>query len=321
MKRSLAALVLIGAALIVSALPASAATLSTAANTVIPAETQQIINVDYRKMKDAPSAMALKARVLPDALRQFEFALKGVNINPENDVETLTFASFNTTSATGKNTGLRVIGIAQGNFSRAKVLRKLKTKKVKADKYRASFIYPMAGGLQMTFLDDNTLLFGDRSALEKALDTRDGEARGLSSNTQVSELVASVDSGTVWSVLDTAGTQHMLRQALGDAAKLADYGTVRKRVQGSYYTADFDRGVDFDLTVLTSDSLTAGTLSSVIKAGMLYRRMSAPAGAERLALESTQVESDSDKLKLHFKADDKRFQTLLNSDLFAAVSR
>jgi hypothetical protein len=182
-------------------------------------------------------------------------------------------------------------------------------------------LYPMAGGMQMTFLDDNTLLFGDRIALEKSLDVHDGQAPGLSYNTQVSNMVASVDSATVWSVLDTSGTQHMLRQALGDAAKLADYDTVKKRVLGSYYTADFDRGVEFELTVLTSDSLTAGTLSSVIQAGMLYRKMSASSGAEKMALESTKVEADSDKLKLHFKADDKRFQSLLNSDLFAAVSR
>src|SRR5438874_11229141 len=124
MKRSLIAIVL--AVIIAGVVPASAATLSTAANTVIPAETQQIINVDYRKMNDAPSAIALKQRVLPDALKQFEQALKGVNIDPATDVETLTFAAFKV-----KSQGLRVVGIAQGNFSRAKVLRKLKTKKVK----------------------------------------------------------------------------------------------------------------------------------------------------------------------------------------------
>ncbi|MBI2677590.1 MAG: hypothetical protein HYX28_02280 [Candidatus Koribacter versatilis] len=314
MKRSLISLLLVVAA--AGVLPASAATLNTAANSVIPAETQQIISVDYRKMNDAPSAVALKKRVLPDALKQFEQALRGVNIDTATDVETLTFAAFKM-----KKEGLRVVGIAQGNFSRAKVLRKLKAKKVKGEKYRNATLYPMVSGLEMTFLDDNTLLFGDQTALQKALDTRDGETPGLSGNTQISNLVANVDQATVWSVLDTAGTQHMLRQALGDASKLADYETMKKRIQGSYYTADFDRGVAFDLTVMTSDSLTAGTLSSVIRAGMLYRKMSASSGAEKLALESTQVESDSDKLKLHFKADDKRFQSLLSSDLFAAVSR
>jgi hypothetical protein len=313
MRRTLVALLL--AALVV-ALPASAATLSTAASIVIPAETQQIITVDYRKMNNAPSALALKQRVLPDALKQFEQALRGVGINTETDVDTLTFASFR-----AKKVGLRALGIAQGNLSRTKVLRQLKLKKIKGETYRTATLYPMAGGMQMVFLDDNTLLFGDRSALQAGLDTRDSEAPGLNSNTELTNLVANVDAGTVWSVLDTAGTQHMLRQGLGDASRLADYESVKKRIQGSYYTADFDRGVDFDLTVLTSDSFTASTLSALVKTGMLYRKMSAQSGAEKMALDSTEVGADSDKLKVRFKADDKHFQSLLNSDLFATVSR
>ncbi|HTK96252.1 MAG TPA: hypothetical protein VL382_11515 [Terriglobales bacterium] len=313
MKRSL--FVLLAASIAAPLFSAQAATLGTAASTVIPATTQQIINVDYRKMNNAPSAIALKKRVLPDALREFEQSLRGVGINPDSDVETLTFASFRQ-----EKQGLRVIGIAQGNFSRAKVLRNLKAKKVKAEKYRTSFLYPMASGQEMSFLDDNTLLFGDSSALHTALDTRDGEQPGLSSNSEVSDLVANANNGTVWSVLDTAGTQHMLRQSLGDASRLADYDTVRKRIFGSYYAADFDRGIDFDLTVLTSDSMTASTLSTVVKAGMLYRRMNVQSGAEKVALESTEIQSDNDRLKVKFKADDKKFQSLLNSDLFAAVS-
>jgi hypothetical protein len=314
MKRSLIAVLLAA----VCVLPAGAATLGTAASTVIPAETQQIIQVDYRKMNDAPSAVALKQRVLPEALKQLEQSLRGININPDTDVETLTFASFR---PKGKDAGLRVVGIAQGNFSRGKVLRQFRVKKIKGEKYGTAWLYPMVSGLRMTFLDDNTILFGDRSALETGLDTRAGELSGLSTNTQVSNLVATVEAGTVWSVLDTAGTQHMMRQALGDAAKLGDYETIKKRIQGSYYTADFDRGITFDLTVLTSDAMTATTLSSVVQAGMWWRQKTAANGTEKQVLESTKVESDSDKLKLHFKADDKRFQSLLNSDLFAAVSR
>jgi hypothetical protein len=33
------------------------------------------------------------------------------------------------------------------------------------------------------------------------------------------------------------------------------------------------------------------------------------------------VNSDSSNLQMHFKADDKQFQSLLHSDLFAAVSK
>jgi hypothetical protein len=315
MKRSLVVLAL--AAMCAALLPAHlhAATLGTAASTVIPSETQQIISVDYRRMNNAPSALALKKKLMPDAMKQFEQALKGVGINPETDVDTLDFAAFRI----GKQ-GLHGIGIAQGNFSRTKVLKQLKLKKIKGDKHGSGWMYPMAGGLDMSFLDANTLLFGERTAVEYALDVRDGTQQSLSSNNQMSDLVANVGGGTIWSVLDTTGTNYMLRQALGDASKLADYDTVKKRIGGSYYTADFDHGVDFDLTVLTSDSMTATTLSSLIKAGMLYRKMSAQTSAEKTALEATSVDSDSEKLTLKFTADDKRFQSLLNSDLFAAVS-
>src|SRR5207302_4927495 len=115
---------------------------------------------------------------------------------------------------------------------------------------------------------------------------------------------------------DQQGTQNMLRSALGDAAVLADYDTVKKRILGSRYTMNFSSGVNFDLDVITSDSMTATTLSSLLKAGMLYRKMTATP-IEKSALENVTVDSDSSKLQMHFKTDDKRFQSLLHSQLFA----
>jgi hypothetical protein len=112
----------------------------------------------------------------------------------------------------------------------------------------------------------------------------------------------------------------MLHSALGDAAGLADYDTVKKRILGSRYTMNFQNGVNFDLDVLTSDSVTASTLSSLLKAGMLYKRMSATP-IEKVALENVTVNSDSSNLQMHFKSDDKQFQSLLHSPLFAAVSK
>ena len=40
-----------------------------------------------------------------------------------------------------------------------------------------------------------------------------------------------------------------------------------------------------------------------------------------MALEDLTVDSDGDKLKLHFQTDEKRFQALLQSPLFSAVSK
>jgi hypothetical protein len=94
---------------------------------------------------------------------------------------------------------------------------------------------------------------------------------------------------------------------------------VKKRLLGSRYVMDFNNGVNFDLDVLTTDAMTASSLSALVKAGVMYRRLNA-SGSEKVALESISVDSSSDRLRLHFKTDDKKFQSLLSSDLFAAVS-
>jgi hypothetical protein len=303
------------AGLLLAGSSAMGAPLATAARTVIPKDVQQIICVDYRTLKASPTALALKDRVLPPNLKEFENALRGVGIDPDKDVESLAFASFRTPKQ-----GLRVVGIAQGQFPTKTVLKRFTVKKIKPTKYRLTSIYPGASGMEMTFLDDFTLLFGDDAALKSALDARDGEAESVASNAQITDLISSADSGPVWSVLDAAGTQNMMRSALGDAASLTDYDVVKKRLLGSRYSMDFNSGVNFDLDVITSDAMSATVLSSLVKAGVMYRRLNAN-GAEKVALDSISVDSDSDRLRLHFKTDDNKFQSLMASDLFKAVSR
>jgi len=282
--------------------------------TVIPSDVQQIISVDYRALKNSDTAMAMKQQLLPPALKQFEEALKGVGIDAEKDVDQLTFASYRI------NKQVRIVGIAQGDFSAAKVLKRIKLNKIKPLKYHETDVYPMGSGMQMVFLDDGSLLFGDIGAVKGALDARDGYTSTVDANSQMVDMIGSVDSGTVWSVLDQEGTQNMLRSALGDASKLADYDTLKKRLLGSRYTMNFGNGVKFDLDVATSDSVTAATLSSLVKAGMLYRKVTA-SPIEKVALDNVTVDSDSSDLEFHFKTDDKQFQSLLHSDLFAAVSK
>jgi hypothetical protein len=77
--------------------------------------------------------------------------------------------------------------------------------------------------------------------------------------------------------------------------------------------------VDFGLNVQTSDSFTAGTLSALMKAGMLYKK-AAGSAVEKSAMDSMVVDSDSGRLVVKFRADDSKFQALLKTDLFQAVS-
>jgi hypothetical protein len=258
--------------------------------------------------------MMLKQQVLPDNLKQFEAALKGIGIDPDKDVDTLAFASFRTPKM-----GIKGVGVAAGPFAMKAVLKKMTVQKIKPTKYRTSSIYNMDGGMVMSFLDDSTLLFGEISAVKIALDTRDGTVLGLDTNQTISDMMANVDSSPVWSILDQLGTQNVMLSALGDAAKVADFDTIKKRLLGSDYTMNFTSGVNFDLTVVTSDSMSAATLSSLVKAGLLYKKMSATA-PEKVAMENTSVDSDGSDVNFHFKSTDQQFQSIMHSQLFAAVS-
>jgi hypothetical protein len=295
-------------------LPAVAAPLSSNARTVIPAAIQQIISVDYSTLRNSPTAHALKDRVLPDNLKQFENALRGAGIDPDKDMEQLTFVSYRIPKV-----GLRSIGIAQGPFKQKEFLAKMRAKKIKPEKYLLSYMYPMGSGMQVVFLDPSTIVFGEASSLKGAIDVRDNGAASLETNNDIDGLITDVDNSPVWSVLDQQGTQNMMKSALGQASSIADYDVIKKRLLASDYVMDFNNGVTFDLNVKTSDTMTAASLASLMKAGVIYRKMNATP-TEKMALESTTVDNSNQMLQMHFKTDDQRFQSLLKSDLFAAVS-
>ena len=311
MKQLLMSLLLSG----LLAMPASAAPLSSNAQTVIPAAVQQIISVDYRELRDSSTAQALRDKVMPDNIKQFEAALKGAGIDPDKDVEQLTFVSYR-----GPKNTLYGIGVAQGPLKQKEFLQKMKLRKVKPEKYLLSDIYPMGSGMQMVFLDPTTILFGENAAIKGAIDVRDNGAQGVVTNNTIDDLITSIQNATVWSVLDQQGTQNMMRSALGQAGSLTDYDAVKKRLLASDYVMNFTNGVTFDLNVKTSDTITAATLSGLMQAGVMYRKMSGTA-SEKLALENTRVDSSNDMVRMHFATDDQRFQALMKTDLFAAVSK
>ena len=172
----------------------------------------------------------------------------------------------------------------------------------------------------MSFLDDNSLLFGDSSSIRVALDTKDGQVMGLDTNGTMADMMADVDLGSgVEHTRPARDAEYDALRAWGRRAKVADYETIKKRLVGSRYTMNFTSGVNFDLTVLTSDAVTAGSMSSLVKAGIVFKKMNATP-VEKVAYENTAVDSDGSNLQIHFKANDQQFQALMHSDLFAAVS-
>jgi len=277
---------------------------------------QQLVVIDYRAMQNSSTAMQLRDRVMPPDLKQFDEALQKSGLNENHDVDQLAFALFRPNQATED---VVTLGIAQGQFAVADIVANFKKKGVKPSVVRTNKIYPMGRtGMVLCFVDPSTLVFGGTDAVKASLESRDGNTPSLLTNSTFMDGMRSVDTAALWSILDQKGTQTMMKQVLGEAGSVADYESVRKRLLESWYAMDFQHGVKFDLTITTGDAFAAATVSSLLNAAVIYRKMSA-SDSEKAALAGTDITSSSGKLAIHFAASDADFNSLLKSPLFQSV--
>jgi len=296
----------------------SAAQLSSDAKSAIPRDVQQIISVDYRAMQNSSAAMELKDRVLPPELKRLETALKTSGLKVDQDADVLTFAAFRDGSSAQSS---RIVGVAQGQFHTREIMANFAKNKVKPTVYRNNSIYPMgSNGMSVVFLNQTTMVFGDRSAVKTALDSRDGFTPNFLQNSDMTNEMLAVEQRAVWSLLDQKGTQTMMRSVLGDASQLADYDTVRNRMKSSRYTMDFQNGVKFDMAVVMGDTMTAATCATLLKGVSLMKKTQGNP-LEKTALDQTTIDSNAGTLTISYSSSDSQFASLLSSSLFQSVVR
>jgi hypothetical protein len=193
---------------------ARAAQLTNDAKSAIPHDVQQVIVVDYRAMQNSSAAMSLKDRVMPPELKKLETALVTSGLKVDQDADALAFAAFRVTSPDGKGPDVdRIVGIAQGQFRTREIMANFTKNKVKVTTRRNNSIYPMgATGLDVVFLNQTTMVFGDKDSINAALDARDGMVPNFMTSELANEM-GSVESHAVWSLLDAKGTQTMMKSA------------------------------------------------------------------------------------------------------------
>lgn len=307
---------LVSALLIASVTTGSASQISTDGRTAVPRDVQQLVVIDYRILQESSAGMELRNRVMLPELKQLEESLRKSGLNDNHDVEQLAFVIFRSHADSDET---MIAGIAQGQFSMQDVLANFRKQKVKPVLVRTNKVYPMGtSGMQVAFLDASTLVFGSTPAIRAALDAHDGQSPNMLSNNSIMDAMRSIDSEPLWSILDKKGTETMLRSALGDAGSLTDFDTVRKRLQASYYTMNFQHGVHFDLTIVTGDTFAAAAMSSLMSAAVMLRKATG-SQAEKSALAATTVSSDSGKLTLRFASSEAEFDNLLKSPLFSSI--
>jgi hypothetical protein len=318
--RSSAITAALTAALAFSAPFAHAAGLSSDAKSAIPHDVQQLIVVDYRAMQNSSAAMSLKDRVMPPELKRLEQALISSGLKVDADADTLAFAAFRVPNPEGKGADAqRIVGIAQGQFHTRDIMANFAKSKTKPIVIRNNSIYPMgASGLDVVFLNQTTMVFGDKDSIKAAVDARDGFGPNFLTDSDLVNEMGGVESHAVWSLLDAKGTQVMMKSVLGEASQIADYDTVKNRMRGSRYTMDFSNGVRFDMAVNMSDTITAATCATLMKGvAMLKKAQGTP--LEKTALDQTTIDSNAGRLTVEYSSSDSQFASLLTSPLFQAV--
>ena len=310
----------LAAAMAFSAPFAQAAALSGDAKAAIPHDVQQIIVVDYRAMQNSSAAMSLKDRVMPPELKRLETALVNSGLKVDSDADALAFAAFRAPNPDGKGPEIeRIVGIAQGQFHTHDIMASFTKTKTKPLAIRNNSIYPMGStGLSVVFLNQTTMVFGDKDSVRAALDARDGITQSFLTDSDLVGDMGAVDSHAVWSLLDAKGTQTMMKSVLGVASQLADYDTVKNRMKGSRYTMDFNNGVRFDMSVNMSDTITAATCSTLLKGVQILRKQQGTP-LEKTALDQTTIDSNSGTLTVSYSSSDSQFSSLLTSPLFQSV--
>lgn len=296
-------------------LTAVASPLASESQAAVPYSVQQLIVVDYQAMQSSNVAMQLRDKVLPPELKRLQDALQHSGMNVAQSIDQLAFASF----LVPQSDLTEIVGIASGQFPTTDIIAGFKKKKIKGTQVRNTTIYPMGGtGLDVAFLDQTTMLFGSMPSVKSALDARDGITTNFLTNNEMQSLIPPTQNEAVWSILNAKGTQTMMKSVMGEAAQVADYDTVKKRLLGSRYTMDFEHGVKFNLDVMTPDTISAATMSSLLSAAAMYKKMNA-SPSETTAINDTDIKSSGSTLQVLFSASDNDFATLLNSPLFQSV--
>jgi hypothetical protein len=306
---------IIGGVLVLTSTLSSASPVGSSARTVIPSQVQQIISVDCQALSKSNAALAFKAQVLPRRLKEFETVLKSVGVNPDSDLESLTFVLFH-----DGEQKLRMMAVASGILPSGMILKKLHQQSLIPVQYRGYDIYALSNKMSLTLVDDNTLLLGDESALRTAVDVRGGGIPALNTNSHIGDMIGLVQGASVWSVLDQRGSQGMVMSAVGDTDKLPEYETIKNSLLDTHYAITFSNGLHFDLQMTTSDPATSAKLAYLLKHGALFRKVSA-APEEKSALASLKVNIDKTSLQMHFQANSKEFEQLLRSQFFASAMK
>ena len=232
---------------------------------VLPADARFVMGFDVKRFTSSPfyARYASQRGMQPEALRDLE---EKTGLSPARDVDQIVVAG---TSGTGA--GSLGLALATGRFDLYKLGRTLETEgKVDGYSHDGATLYAFKQeGPQATaiaFLDESTLLFGQKARVEAAVSSRTRGEAPFRKNAVLMALVEKVRPGsTFWMVGDQSLLAGMPASVPAPVAS-GDGATVSlPALKSLTVTGDLDPQVSLAVTGEATDELAAKNLADVVR--------------------------------------------------------
>jgi len=309
----------LAAALVLSSLivpqAAHAGTVSTAVIGMFPKDVGEFAYADLKSARKYPWFPQLREQMLPKRFRDFEKFLSSAGVDPNTQVEELTWGSIQTSA------GEDVVGVAQGEFDPSSAEARLKGQKITPVDVKGYHLFPFAGGkdaadILFTFIDSNTAAFGTRPGLEKLIDVRTGTIQGLLSDDRIFPLINETNgNGMIWAVLDKNYTHIAMQELVPQANQFPQAATIMDRLQAMTITINADSGVDAKFQAVCGSPDDANLLAAALQAGLMYRRYQEAQAGSALAgaLDGVSVAPTGNRLKIDAPVSQDQLLSLIRS--------
>ena len=296
---------------------------------MLPKDAGEVAYANLKVARQYPWFESLKEQMLPARFKQFETFLSAAGIDPNTQVEELTWALVPNMPANATATSVpsseNVVGVALGQFQPDVTEAYFQSKKVPSIKIRDFTLYAFGAGsgpgdLYFFFLDTNTAVFGQRKQLEELIAVRFGEAQGLMANTELAPLVNEANgTGLVWAVLDPAYTRLAIKQLAAGAAQFSQADQVIAQMKSMIVSFEADSGIQVHFQAVCTTSDAANTFAALLQAGLLLQKYQAQQTNPDLAqlLDQTQISPNGDRLDLRLSLTDDQVVALIRRNTFA----
>jgi hypothetical protein len=236
---------------------------------LLPADARYVMGFDVKRFAASPfyARYGSQKGMRPEALAQLE---EKTGLNPERDIDQIVVAGTETTRG-----GVLGLALVTGRFDLYKLGRALETEgKVRGYNHEGVTVYAYreeaARATAIAFLDDSTLLFGQKDRVEAAVASRTRGEAPLRANAALLRLVEKVRPGsTFWMVGDQsllAGLPASIPSPGAAAAGDAGGATISlPALRSVTVTGDLDPQVSVAITGEAADDAAAKNLADVVR--------------------------------------------------------